>query len=275
MYTIKEFRLFDINSCHYLLNRTLNAKITSETLRQILVTLDQQIKREITNEELNNLAEKHAIEVSELKHTLISKLRLIKPILSRKFPRIYIDIDDPLISRLLCDTLKSHYDISHDIPVQDTLSPPALLICYRQSYFHPDLNDIEKILPDKIYRISCGIVHDQLILDNVYFNQSGLPTHADHIRHLLAQQKNELIFYRQFMTKNIAHYPVLPLNDCQRGHIAYAVYQFAARFLDFDTPPVTFDELNWRWHVNLSTLDVRKEIAIHHAKEEANDAGSV
>lgn len=261
MYLIKAFSLIDICADHYLLHLSISAKISSETLRNILYALKQQKKNEITEQQLIRLANTNGVDFEALKHTLSSTLRLIKPLLPRKFQQIYIQADDELVSTLLRETLQTHYTVGDYSTINQNQPAPSLLIYFRQNYSDPDLNLIQQTLPDQIYLITCGVIHDQLILDNLYFNRSGLPSHADHLAQLLAEQDTQLAFYRKLIDRNIHELPLLPLNSCQRGYIAHAIHQFVTRLTHFDDRPAAFDTLNWRWRIDLSSFDIQKEIA--------------
>ncbi len=260
MYLIKTFSLIEVCSDHYLLNPSISAKIPSVTLRDILFALEQQEKHEITEEQLHCLANKYAVDFTELKHILLSTLRLIKPLLPRKLRHIYIQTDDELVATLLRETLETHYTVLDYSTINPNQPTPALLIYYRQNYSSPDLKAIQQTLPDQIYLITGGVIHDQLILDNLYFNHSGLPTHADHLAHLLTEQDESFAFYRKLIERDIHEFPLLPLNACQRGYIAYAIHQFIKHLTHFDDHPATFDTLNWQWRVHLSTFDIQKRI---------------
>lgn len=271
MYIINTYEIIDICSEHYLLSFTLGAKISSPTLAQILIALNQQEKREITDKELIDIALQYAVDIKELKQLLISKLHILKPLLSRKIPLIYVNSDDLLIEQLISDTLKAEYTVNCCTKDFLDFQTPSLVIYYRQNYSDPDFRRIHQALPDDVYLITCGVLYHQLVIDNLYFNHSGLPTHFSNLHHLMtnsapAEQsitKNDrLALYRGLYERQIETFPLLPLSPCQRGYMAYSIYQFMARFVKFDSQPTPHDAINWRWQVDLLQFGVQKEVAI-------------
>ena len=271
MYVINAYEIIDICSERYLLSFTRGAKISSSTLAQILIALNQQKKREITEKKLIDIALQYEVDIKELKYLLISKLHILKPLLSRKIPLIYVNSDDLLIEKLISDTLKAEYTV--DCCTKDFLDfqTPSLVIYYRQNYSDPDFRRIYQALPDDVYLITCGVLHHQLVIDNLYFNHSGLPTHFSNLHHLMINASPEgqwlskhdrLVLYRELYQRHIEAFPLLPLSPCQRGYIAYSIYQFIARFVKFDSQPTPHDAINWRWQVDLLQFGVQKEVAI-------------
>lgn len=270
MYVISAYEVVDVGSESYFLTCALGAKIPSHALTRILMALNQQEKREISEEELMEMAFNYHVDLQALKHILISKLHILKPLLSRKIPVIYLSADDTLVETLIGDTLKAEYPV-HDCP-NDFLNvqTPSLIIYYRQNYADPDFKRIHQALPDDVYLITCGVLHHQLVIDNIYFNHSGLPTHFSNLHALMmdlnpdhaVSNKDSLSFYRGLYKRQIEPFPRLTLNSCQRGYIAYAINQFLARFVKFDGLPTPYDAINWRWRVDLLKFGLQKEVAI-------------
>lgn len=276
MYVICPYEIVDVCRESYFLTCVLGAKIASQTLTHILIELKAQEKCEISEKKLKGMAVRYEVDIKELKHVLISKLHILRPLSSRKIPVIYLNSDDKLIETLIGDTLKTEYKIhgcSNDF--LDILAP-SLVIYYRQNYSDPDFKRVHQVLPDDVYLITCGVLHHQLVIDNIYFNHSGLPTHFSNLHHVMMDlspgdvlgKKDSLAFYRDLYKRQIMPFPLLSLNACQRGYIAYAIYQFLARFVTFDRQPTPHDAINWRWHVDLLKFGMTKEVAI--SKEEAD-----
>ena len=266
VYVINPYEIIDSCSERYILNRIMAAKIPSHTLADILIELNQQEKREISEKKLCAIALQYEVNIDELKQILISKLRILAPLLSRKIPLIYINSDDELVEKLLCDTLKMDYNVQCCPNEFLDFQPASLVIYFRRNYSDPDLKQACRTLMDDVYLITCGVLHHQLLIDNIYFNHSGLPTHASNLHDAMSAQaaskNNSLSFYRLLYTSQIETFPMLPLNPCQRGYIAYSIYQFLARFVNFDGQPTPHDAINWRWQVDLLTFGVQKEVAI-------------
>ncbi len=270
VYVINAYDIIETHSASYILSRALGAKISSPTLMQILMGLNQQDKREITENSLIDLALQYEVDIEDLKQLLISKLHVLTPLLSKKIPFIYLNADDSLVEGLLCDTLKTEYKVQCCPRDCVDFQTPALVIYYRQNYSDSDFKQVHQALMDGVYLITCGVLHHQLVIDNLYFNHSGLPTHDSNLHHLMKDnspdgflRKNDsLSFYRRFIQCQTEALPTLSLSPCQRGYIAYAIYQFIAPFVKFDGQPTPHDAINWRWHVDLLTFGVQKEVAI-------------
>ena len=264
MYVISAYELVDICSESYFLSCSLGAKIPSSTLTHILSALKAQEKREISEKGLLDIAQQYEVDINELKQILISKLHILKPLSSRKIPSIYLNSDDELVEKLISDTLRSDYNV-HCCP-NDFLDfqTPSLVIYYRQNYSDPDFKHVHHALMDNVYLITCGVIHHQLVIDNIYFNHSGLPTHFSNLHDLMQHSgsNDSLSFYRGLFKDKIETFPTLSLNACQRGYIAYSIYQFIARFVTFNGNPTPHDAINWRWQVDLLKFELKKEVAI-------------
>ena len=270
MYVINDYEIIDICSESYILSRLVGVKITASILANMLIELKSQEKREISEKKLRDMALHYEVDIQALKQLLISKLHILRPLLSRKIPAIYLNSDDELVEKLLGDTLKTEYSVhccGNDFLDFQT---PSLVIYYRQNYSDLDFKRVHQALPDDVYLITCGVLHHQLVIDNIYFNHSGLPTHFSNLHDLMRDldsddvlSKNDsLSFYRGLYKRQIEPFPMLSLNPCQRGYIAYSINQFLARFVKFDGPPTPHDAINWRWQVDLFKFGVQKEVAI-------------
>ena len=273
VYVIKAYEITDIGSESYILSFMMGAKISSTTLTQILIALNQQEKREISEKELTDIALHYEVDIEELKWLLISKLQVLAPLFSRKIPAIYLNFDDELVEKLLGDTLKVEYNVHRCASDLLDFQTPSLVIYYRQNYSDPDFKKVYESLKEDMYLITCGVLHHQLVIDNIYFNHSGLPTHFSNLHSLMIDssssdllgKKDCLSLYRGLYQRQIETFPTLSLNPCQRGYIAYSIHQFLARFVKFDGQPTPHDALNWRWQVDLFKFGVEKEVAILEA----------
>ena len=306
VYVISAYEVVDVCSDSYFLSCELGAKISSHTLTSILIELKAQEKREITEKKLMDMALQYGVDIKELKQILISKLRILRPLLPRKIPSIYLNCDDELVEKLIYDTLLTEYNVhccskapkppsgsEHQITIQDPSSArtprgegdvekrrysedfldfqtPSLVIYYRQNYSDPDFKRVHDALMDDAYLITCGVIHHQLVIDNIYFNHSGLPTHFSNLHDLMMGSETDtllgkndgLSLYRGLFKRQIETFPMLSLSPCQRGYIAYSIHQFIARFVKFDGQPTPHDAINWRWHVDLLKFGLQKEVAI-------------
>jgi McbB family protein len=270
VYVISAYEIVDVCSESYFLSCALGAKIPSHALKRILIELKAQEKREITEKKLMDIALQYDVDMKELLQILISKLHILKPLLPRKIPTIYLNSDDELVEKLMGETLSTDYNVLCCPKDFLDFQAPSLVIYYRQNYSDPDFKKVHHALMDDVYLITCGVIHHQLVIDNIYFNHSGLPTHFSNLHDLMTSSEPEaflskndsLSFYRGLFKRQIEIFPMLSLSPCQRGYIAYSIYQFLARFVNFDGQPTPHDAINWRWHVDLLTFGLQKEAVI-------------
>ena len=276
MYLINDYQIQAIKSETYFFSDNKAAKIPHQALREILSALQLQEKFEIKEDELVLLAEKHQIEIEQLKKILINQLDVLKPLLVRKFLTIYINANDQKISSMLNDTLKDSYNVQVVPEDYMEFSTGSLVIFYRTNYSSPEFKTLYHQLPDDVYVVTAGIMHKILVIDNLYFNGSGLPTHVSNLHQLMAFLKSDLpatkdnwlLFYRSLVKNNIEVFPEPQINSCQQGFIAYSLYQFISQYTHFWKAPTTLDKINWFWHVDLTSFNVHQEVAVHSAFSE-------
>jgi len=271
VYVINDYQLIAAASELYLSNYGKGVKISSQVLGTVLNCLREQSKLEISNEELIVLANQHQIDIESLKKVLINQLNVLKPMLSRKFPAIYIHSDDTLIVELLESTLSREYHC-HVVPEQyRDFQPNSLVVFYRKNYSNKDFKTLYQQLDEDIYLITAGVVHKLLVIDNLYFKGSGLPTHFSNLHQLMAYlnsdipatKNNWLLFYRELLKQQIDQFPEPQINACQRGYIAYCLHQFISQFTNLWDAPTPLDKVNWFWHADLTNFSVHQEIATH------------
>lgn len=271
MYVINDYQLVTVASQIYLTHYDKGAKISSDILADILQALQKQTKLEISAEDLATLALQHRIDVEALKKVLINQLNILKPAAEKKFPLIYINADDANIALTLQTTLATNYSV--EIVPETTLdfAEHSLVIFYRKNYSSTDFNRLQQQVNNHVYLITAGVLHKLLIIDNLYFNGSGLPTHTSNLHQLMTYlrsdisttKNNWLLLYRDMMGNAVDQFPEPHINACQQGYIAYCLYQFAAQFTHLWKTPTPFDQINWFWHVDLTSFNVHREVAIH------------
>ena len=271
VYIINDFQINLIHSDTYIHTDHKAAKISNALLNQVLSDLQQHDQSQITEDELIRLADTYQLNIDQLKNILIQQLDILRPLFSKKFSNIYINVNDPLISSLLHDSLKDTYNIqlvSDEFPAYE---PDSLVIFYRSNYSSQDFKRLYHQLPDDVYLITAGIIHKILLIDNLYFNGSGLPTHVSNLHQLMAYlnsnlpatKDNWLLFYRSMVRNNVQTFPNPRINACQQGFVAYALFQFVSQFTHFWSSPTPLDQINWFWHVDLTNFNVHREVAIH------------
>lgn len=270
MYVIDEYQLIESETEVFLSNFSKAIKVSNTTLKSLLSDLKQHPKLEITEEGLGKLAQQYGTETEVLKTLLIQQLKIIKPLGSRKFPAIYFDVDDELINDLVLNTFSKQYNCSI-LKQNQAIDSHALIIFYRNNYSHVDFKKIHNTLPLNTYLITAGLMHKLLIIDNLYFKNSGLPTHFSNLHQLIAYFKSDipatknnwLLFYRELLKNNFETFPDTEVNDCQRGFIAYCLHQFMMQFTNLWCAATPLDKINWFWQIDLSSFTVHQEVAIH------------
>lgn len=271
MYVINDYQLVTVTSGGYLITDSLGAKIPGAKLNHILTTLQQFDKSECSDEQLAALAQKFQIELVALKKVLIEKLQILKPAFKQKIPLIYINSDDPLITFILQETLENN--VSIQVVSEDTRSfqEDSMVLFYRQNYSNPAYKTLYQNLGDNVYLITAGVLHNLLMIDNIYFAGSGLPTHFSNLYHLMsylnsnlpATKNNWLLFYRELIKEGSDQFPDPQINSCQRAYIAYCLYQFMSQFTNLWHTPTPLDQINCFWQADLTCFTVHSEAAVH------------
>lgn len=271
MYSINDFEIGLIEQDAYVVHDTKAAKISNVGIRSILQDLKSRANHELSDEHLQVLALAHQVDVSALKKLLIEKLDILRPLSDRKFEHIYINCDDALISELLCEALAKYYKITPVSKDRLDFSAHSLVLFYRANYTSLDYAALHQSLDKHVYVITAGLIGNLLVIDNIYFKGSGLATHTSNLHQLFhflesgleATKDNWLLFYRTLLKSNIRTFPTPNINACEKGFAAYCLYKFVAQFTDFWSAPLTTDQLNWFWHVDLKKSKISKEVAIH------------
>lgn len=271
MYSINDFEIGVIEQDAYVVHDTKAAKISSLAVRSILQDLKSRASHELSDEDLQILALLHKVDVSSLKKLLIERLDILRPLSDRKFEHIYINCNDALISELLCESLAKYYKITNVTQETFKFPPHSLVLFYRTNYTSLDYAALHQSLDKHIYVVTAGLIGNLLVIDNLYFKGSGLPTHTSNLHQLFhflesgleATKDNWLLFYRTLLKSNIRTFPTPDINACEKGFAAYCLYKFVAQFTDFWSAPLTTDQLNWFWHVDLKKSKISKEVAIH------------
>lgn len=271
MYLINHYQLVEVSSQLYLCNDSKGAKISSAKLADVLKHLLQQPHLEISAEELNQLALSHSVDAEQLKTVLITQLEVLKPSLSRKFTQLIINSDDDQVAHLLQLSFAKEYNVKCVPTDYYHYEAGTLLIFYRKNYSNPDFKKLYHHLSPDVHVITAGVVHKLLIIDNLYFQGSGLPTHVSNLHQLMAYlhsdipatKNNWLLYYRTMVKNRADEFPDSEINACQQGYVAYSLYQFASQFTNLWRKPTTIDQVNWFWHVDLTTFNLHREVAVH------------
>lgn len=271
MYIIDDYQLIKAGDSMYLGNYGIGAKISSDKLVSLLKQIKSQQKHEISEQQLAVLAESHHINVEELKSVLINKLNILQARSSRKLDKIYVCSDDELIANFVQDGFQKEYEVQIVDTKFNDFEPKSLVVYYRNNYSNADFKSLYKKMPENVYFVTAGIIHKILIIDNLYFKDSGLPSHFSNLNNLLAcvhndlsiTKNNWLLFYRKIMKDNVDQFPEPEVTQCQRGYIAYSLHKFVSQFTNFWKLPTTLDDINWFWHIDLTNFSVNREVAIH------------
>lgn len=271
MYVINEYQLVSLASDVYLTNFNLGAKIPNPKLIQLLSALKQFEKSQCSENQLISLACEFQIDLSALKKVLIEQLNILKPMLEQKIPLIYINSDDSMIATILKETLDKEFTVEVVPEETRTYQNDSMLIFFRKNYSHSAYKTIYQNLPENVYLVTAGVLHKLLIIDNLYLCGSGLPTHFSNLHQLMtylnsdipATKNNWLLFYREMIKNSMDQFPDPQINSCQRGYIAYCLYQFISQYTNLWNTPTPLDQVNCFWQADLTNFTVHSEAALH------------
>lgn len=271
MYVINEYQLITAASDVYLSNFNIGAKIPNPKLIQLLTAMKEFKKSECSEEQLNTLATTFQVDLTGLKKVLIEKLCVLKPMLAQKIPLIYINSDDPMVSTMLQETLEKDFSVQVLAETEQTFASNSMVIFYRTNYSHNDFKTLYQNLRENVYLITAGILHKILVIDNLYVVGSGLPTHFSNLHQLMAYlnsdipatKNNWLLFYRELVKNSLDQFPNPEINSCQRGYVAYCLYQFISQYTNLWNAPTPLDQINCFWQADLTTFTVHSEAALH------------
>jgi McbB family protein len=270
-YSIKPFELIKHAQRVFIQSYDFAAAIENERLQNLLMELGAQNNNQITALELASLAEKYQLPSEELTTVLINTMGIIKPILRAKLSKLYINTDVPLISDILAQTFSSDYDVVVSTDHVYTQDEKVLVLFYRKQYTSDDFKAVYRALHKNTYLITAGVAHQILVIDNVFYQSSGLPTHFSNVNQLLGavqsgmpiSQNNWVVFYRELMQQGSEALPALKLNASQQAYVAYCLTKFTEQFTGLCSGTATMDKLNWFWHVDLKDGSILKDVAVH------------
>lgn len=270
VYIINEYQIHE-GACDTFLNhRGKGVKINHRVLIEIVTQLQQQTYLEITEQELSDIAAHHGLDYQQLVSVLMGQMGVIKPVLERKFPKIYLNIDEPLILEIVRESLCKQYRLEVVDSKFECYKPDSLVIFFRLNYTHEDFKALYQRLTPEVYVITAGVIHQLLIIDNLYFKNSGLPTHHSNLNQIMtylnsdvpATKNNWLLFYRSLLRQRIQSLPVPAINAGQKAYVAYGLLRYAAQLTDMWQTPTPFEQLNWFWQIDLNGFNVHKEVAV-------------
>ena len=271
MYAINEYQLVTLPSDVYLTNAAIGAKIPNPKLTKILEALKQYDKSQCTDAQLDALANQFEVNLITLKKVLIEQLNVLKPIPTQKIPRIYINSDDALITDILLETLEKEFTV--DVVCDDLFDyqNDSMVLFFRQNYSNKAFKTVYQNLKENVFLITAGVLHKMLIIDNLYYAGSGLPTHFSNLHQMMAYlnsdipatKNNWLLFYREIIKKSPEQFPNPQINSCQRGYIAYCIYQFMSQYTNLWNTPTPLDQVNCFWQADLTAFTIHSEAALH------------
>lgn len=277
MYSINDYQIIDIENDLYIFHKTKAAKVSHQTLLAIIENLKTFKSYRISEQELSDVACFHNTSLESLKKVLINQLDLLRPLHKRDFKCIYLNVDNSLIGNLIADSLSKYAEVevvNHDFK---NYKKNSLILFYRNSYVSEEFRNIYSNLPENTYLVTSGIINKLLIIDNIYYHGSGLPTHESNLHQfykyldteLSATKDNWLLFYRNIVKKNGTNFPEPLIDACEQGLVAFYLTKFIQQFSSVWTNPlITTDELDWFWHIDLTHGYLTKEVAIHSAFSE-------
>lgn len=271
MYVINEYQLVALPSDVYLTNFNIGARIPNPKLVKILNVLKQLDKSECTEAQLNSLAGEFQVDLTALKKVLIEQLNVLKPMLEQKIPLIYINSDDSLITNIIQETLVKEFKVEVVAEEIQNFQNESMVIFFRKNYSHSAFKTLYQNLGENVYLVTAGVLHKLLIIDNIYVNGSGLPTHFSNLHQLIAYlnsdipatKNNWLLFYREMIKSSLEQFPDPEINSCQRAYIAYCIYQFISQYTNLWNTPTPLDQINCFWQADLTNFTVHSEAALH------------
>lgn len=271
MYVINEYQLVALSSDVYLTNFNIGAKIPNPKLVNIVTALKKFEKSQCTENQLSALATEFQVDLSALKKVLIEQLGILKPMLQQKFPVIYLNSDDPMITSILQETLEQQFEVTVVPEATRTFKNDSMVLFFRKNYSNNDFKTLYQTLGEHVFLITAGVLHKLLIIDNIYFAGSGLPTHFSNLHQLMAYlnsdipatKNNWLLFYREMVKNSLDQFPDPVINSCQRAYIAYCLYQFISQYTNLWNAPTPLDQVNCFWQADLTNFTVHSEAALH------------
>lgn len=271
MYVINEYQLIALSSDVYLTNFNIGAKIPNPKLVKIVTALKKFEKSQCTETQLSALAAEFQVDLLALKKVLIEQLGILKPTLGQKFPLIYINSDDQMITTILQETLDLHFEVEVVPEATRTFKNDSMVIFFRKNYSNNAFKTLYQNLDEHVFLITAGVLHKLLIIDNLYFAGSGLPTHFSNLHQLMAYlnsdipatKNNWLLFYREMVKNSLDQFPDPEINSCQRAYISYCLYQFISQYTNLWNAPTPLDQVNCFWQADLTNFTVHTEAALH------------
>lgn len=270
-YSIKRFEIIEHSSRLFIQAHDFAAALDNPHLQSFLRDLRSQKKNEISSMELDTLALKHCLPSEGVKNLLLNTMNIIKPHIRPKLDRLYINADEALITEVLAQTFAPDYEVTvthrHDYPRTEK----ALVLFYRNQYTSEDYQAMYRALHDNLYLITAGVAHQLLVIDNLFYKNSGLPSHFSNVNQLLGavqsgmpiSQTNWVVFYRELMQKGSESLPSMQLDASQYAFAAYCLANFARQFTGLCSGTALMDKLNWFWHVDLKDGTILKDVAVH------------
>ncbi|RUR19052.1 hypothetical protein ELY21_05880 [Legionella sp. km535] len=271
MYVINEYQLVNVASDVYLTNANLGAKIPHPKFAELLAELKECHHLECSEDFLIQLSQRYGFDINALKKVLVEQLNVLKPMLQQKIPLIYINCDVALIRTVLQETLSKHHHVQL---VNEELFPyekNSMVIYFRNNYSNQSFNSLYQNLDEDVYLVTAGVLHQLLIIDNLYVAGSGLPTHYSNLHQIMnylnssipATKNNWLLLYRDMIKNSMAQFPDPEINSCQQAYIAYCLNQFIAQFTNLWQAPTPFDQVNCFWQADLNSFTIVSEAALH------------
>lgn len=271
MYVINEYQLINVASDVYLTNSNIGARIPNPKLIDILKKLQQFEKFECNEAQLGSLAQEFSVELDALKKVLLEQLNVIKPMLKQKIPLIYLNSDDEMISSILKDTLSQEFNVEVQALDDRHFESNSMVIFFRKNYSDSAFKTLYQNLGENVYLVTAGVLHKLLIIDNLYLQGSGLPSHFSNLHQMMAYlnsdipatKNNWLLFYRDMIKKSLDKFPDPNVNSCQRAYIAYCLYRFVSQYTNLWSAATPLDQINCFWQADLTNFTVHSEAALH------------
>lgn len=277
-YCINNFSTHDLDNSLLIYNKRTGIKLKSEGLKKVITYIKDHHKFVISEKELKLICDSNNIDYNQASEFMVNKLNILIPKTERMFEKIILNVDDKTILNLLEQTFVNelHVEVSNDWQYSD--NDTTLTLFYRNNYSSPDYKQLYASIKASDYIITAGNIASTLVIDNIYFKNSGLPSHFSSLNNVITTinsslsitKNNWLLFYRELVKNDIYEFPEPDLNTCQKSYVTYCLYRFIRQFTNFSSAPTTLDSLNWFWHVSLENFEIFKEVATHSPYSEVD-----
>lgn len=266
------FSLYDSEGASYIQSSKFSAKIKHTGLKNFLGYLLQNKLGNITQSELDVLANKYEVDTKALQDFLVAQTGLLKVNISDNHFDNFVIYGENDVSKFISDAIQDKFkiNIQHINGNAEINSSNTIVLCYLPAYHPEKIQELYSNISDRDnYIITSYLMNDHLIIDNIFSKNAGLPCHFCHLERLkinsklipAGQNKSWLSYYREVLRKNNSALFETTLPAITKQYIAYCHYQFIRRLIDPFCSEWHYDQYNHFWHIHLEKMTITKEAA--------------